>query len=328
MLDPWNDIPASIDPGVDNVRRVEVAYPIDFRRGRDFFGRYIFVLEGRAQAGELPPVPKLGGIDIDTTFDASGTCRLVLTLLDRADFELFKVLCQDLLKSTSCLARGENGRGLVIVLGRLGRWQGLLRRRSEQLLSANQIIGLLGELLFLRDHVLPALGHVAINTWRGPFGDEQDFVIGGWIIEAKTQLSTADQRFHVSSEAQLDTSSGRILLLHQTIGASAENNPVSRSLNDLVEEIRGELASQDAALVGFELALVESGYRTRPEYDDSKYVLVRRMAYEIRDDFPKITPTMLMPGVEKVKYQISIEACRTFEIGIEKAMELLIGQRN
>ncbi|BBO06290.1 hypothetical protein SG09_56400 [Bradyrhizobium ottawaense] len=328
MLDPWNEIPASVDPGVDNVRRVETAYPIDFRRGRDFLGRYIFILEGRAQVGELPSAPRLSGIDVEISFDASGTCRLVLTLLDRADFELFKVLCHDLLTSTSGLARGENGRGLVVVLARLGRWQDLLRRRQDQLLSANQIIGLLGELLFLRDHALPALGNVAINTWRGPFGDEQDFVIGGWIVETKTQLSTADQRIHVSSEAQLDTSSGRILLLHQTIGASADSNPLSRSLNGLVQEIRSELAANDAALVSFELALVESGYKTRPEYDDSNYVLVRRVAYEVRDEFPRITPTMLMPGIERVRYQISIEACRRFEIGMEKAMELLIGQRN
>lgn len=328
MLDPWKDIPASSDPGIDNVRRVETTYPLDFRRGRDFLGRYILVLEGRKQAGELPPLPRLGGIDVDAVFDTSGMCKLVLTLLDRADYELFKVLCHDLLTSTSGLARGDNSRGLVVVLGRLGRWQELLRRRYDQLLSVHQIIGLTGELLFLRDHLLPVLGKVAIDSWRGPFGDEQDFVIGDWIVEAKTQLSTADQRLHISSEAQLDTSSGKILLLHQTIGASAENNPLSRSLNGLVEEIRRELSSYDTALINFDLALVEAGYVTRPEYDSSKYVLVRRMPYVVRDGFPRITPAMLVPGVEKVRYQISIEACRSFEIVMEEAMELLVGQRN
>jgi hypothetical protein len=327
MLDPWKDIPASIDPGIDNVRRVEMAYPLDFRRGKDFRGRYIFLLEGRVQASELPSVPRLSGIDIDATFGSPGTCRLVLTLLDRADVELFKVLCHDLLTATSGLARGENGRGLVIVLDRLGRWQELLRRRYDQLLSANQIIGLTGELLFLRDHLLPTLGNIAINTWRGPFGDEQDFVIGDWIVEVKTQISTADQRFQVSSEAQLDTSSGNILLLYQTIGASVESNPLSASLNSLVDEIKRELSSHDAALMSFELGLAEAGYITRPEYDVSRYMLVRRVPYVVGDGFPRVTPAMLMPGVEKVRYQISIEACRSFEIGMEKAMELLIGHR-
>jgi hypothetical protein len=55
--------------------------------------------------------------------------------------------------------------------------------------------------------VLSATGPAGISAWRGPFGDEQDFVHGEWIIEIKTQLNTADQRMQISSEAQLDTSS-------------------------------------------------------------------------------------------------------------------------
>jgi hypothetical protein len=55
--------------------------------------------------------------------------------------------------------------------------------------------------------VLSATGPAGISAWRGPFGDEQDFVHGEWIIEIKTQLNTADERMQISSEAQLDTSS-------------------------------------------------------------------------------------------------------------------------
>jgi hypothetical protein len=110
MPDQWSEIPASSHPGLDNVRRVETHYPLDFRRGKDFHGRYIFVLEGSCDRAQLPAPPKLGGIEVSTFFDDSGNCRLVLTLLDPTSLEIFRVLCHDLLSSTAGLPRGDNGK--------------------------------------------------------------------------------------------------------------------------------------------------------------------------------------------------------------------------
>jgi hypothetical protein len=204
MSDQWSEITSSSHPSVDNVRRVESHYPLDFRRGKDFYLRYIFVLEGTADAATLPVPPSRGGIDVSNVFDEVGTCKLTLTLLDSAYLEIFRVLCRDLLSSTSSLPRGEDGRGLVIVLKRLLRWQELLRRRRDDLLTSQQIIGLMGELLFLRDKVFPLVGDDAIYAWRGPYGEERDFVHGQWIFEIKTQLSTADQRICISQAFEVD----------------------------------------------------------------------------------------------------------------------------
>jgi len=68
---------------------------------------------------------------------------------------------------------------------------GAVEARRDQILTRQQIIGLIGELLFLRDIIMQAIGNRGDFCWRGPFGDEQDFVYGEWIFEVKTQLSTA-----------------------------------------------------------------------------------------------------------------------------------------
>ena len=107
---------------------------------------------------KLPAPPKLGGIEVSTFFDDAGSCRLVLTLLDPAFLEIFRALCHDLLSSTAGLPRGDNGNGLFLVLNRLHEWQELLKRRLDQVLTSQKIIGLVGELLFLRDCVFPILG--------------------------------------------------------------------------------------------------------------------------------------------------------------------------
>lgn len=328
MADQWSDISSSAHPGIDNVRRVETHYPLDFRRGRDFQGRYIFVLEGVGDKISLPAPPKLAGINVSTDFDGSGSCRLVLTLLDSAYFEIFRVLCHDLLSSTSTLPRGANSRGLIVVLKRLLTWQELLRRRQDDVLTRQQIIGLIGELFFLRDRVFPLIGDDAISAWRGPYGDEQDFVHGGWIFEIKTQLSTSDQRIFVSSEAQLDTSSGNIVVCHQTLGASSADEVTSRSLNDIVDEIRGSLgAGASSAALDFERALIESRYKKRPEYDATRWVLATRRTYMVTDRFPRITPSFLAEGIERVTYHIRLESCQPFEIDVDTVMEQVFGRR-
>ena len=245
------------------------------------------------------------------------------------DLELFRVLCHDLLSATSRLPRGDNGRGLMIVLDRLVNWQELLRRRQDQILTRQQIIGLVGELLFLRDIVMQKVGPEAVSAWRGSFGDEQDFVHGEWILEIKTQLSTSDQRMQISSEAQLDTSSGKILICHQTLGASSTHDPRSRSLNELVEEIRLALRTNNSsAAMDFELGLTKANYSNRPEYDDGRWILSARRVYEVSDGFPRITPAMLQEGIERVTYHIRLEACRPFEIGVDPAMERVFGRRD
>ena len=162
---------------------------------------------------------------------------------------------------TSRLPRGANSEGLTVVLRRLIDWQDLLKRRQDKTLTRQQIIGLVGELLFLRDIVFQNAGPEATSTWRGSFGDEQDFVHGEWILEIKTQLSTSDQRMQISSEAQLDTTSGKILICHQTLGASTSTDSRSRSLNQLVEELRLILrTNESSAAMDFELGLTKANY--------------------------------------------------------------------
>jgi hypothetical protein len=218
---------------------------------------------------------------------------------------------------------------LLIVVARLYEWQGLLKRRHEKVLSLREIVGLFGELLFLRDCLMPALGLEAPSLWRGSFRDEQDFVIGSSIVEVKTQLSTSDQRIYISSEAQLDTSSGDILLCHQTLGASVASNLVARSLNDLVDEISALLGPTESPPgLEFQLGLLKADYTRRLEYDGKHWVLASRRLFSVEDGFPRITPATLAQGVERVSYQIRVEACLPFEANLDHTMERLLGKRN
>ena len=317
----WRDIAAAADPHADNVRRASSTHPLDFFRGRNHAGQYIFSLTADDGCRELPKPPKLNGIDVSLERRPSDGARLVLTLEDRDQFEIFRALCSHLLDATADHPRGADGPGLRLVLRRLADWHNMLRRRRDGLLTTIEIIGLVGELLFLRDEVMPRAGVAGgVAAWRGAHREEQDFAIGAWQIEVKTQLSTSDQRLLISSEAQLDTAGSRLLLSHQAV-ARAPAGGTAVSLNALVDDLTRQFtAAGPAILEQFETALEACRYARRDEYDEAEWLLTDRRLYEVREDFPRLTAAMLPHGVHAVSYSILLSACDSFAVGLDDTM--------
>ena len=323
MGDPWREIEIPGEDNTLNVRRADIEHSLDYWFARDFQGRYVLCFDSGAEAPAVSSVPKPAGIEVNALAFGEAGCRLVLTLLESEQFDIFRALCFDLMRSTVEISGDESAAGLSITLNRLRRWQSLLEKARDDLLTTSRIIGLVGELLVLRDLLLPRMNTFdAVQAWRGPYGDEQDFLLAGRIIEVKTQLSTSDRYLPVSSEEQLDTASGPILICHQTLDVPADEAGGALSLNGLVSSLVDPMAASDLAAADlFQTALLESGYRRRDEYGRPCWLLNGRSFYEVRDGFPRITPDMISVGIDKVRYRIAVQACAEFQVGEEAAME-------
>ncbi|MDB5412970.1 MAG: motif protein [Rubritepida sp.] len=319
--DDWIDIAPAAGPHADNVRRASSVHPLDFFRGRDFSGRYIFSLSAETDCQDLAEPPKLNGIDVSLERRQPHGARLVLTLQEREQFDIFRALSDHLLRATADQALGANSSGLRLVLQRLSDWHDMLRRRRDDLLSMPEIIGLAGELLFLRDEILPRTGAAeTVAAWRGAHADEQDFAIGNWQVEVKTQLSTADQRLIISSEAQLDTAGSRLILCHQAFAATPETGQ-SFTLNSLVEGLSIQFSHASWQIAdSFQVALEAFGYVPRQEYDQPIWLLADRRLFEVREAFPRIIPRNLPAGVHRVSYSILLSACEPFAVGLDETM--------
>lgn len=319
--DDWKSIAPAPAPSADNVRRADTSHPLDFFRGRDFAGHYIFSLAADSGCRDLPEPPKLNGIEVALERRVPDGARLVLTLQDRVQFDIFRALCDHLLGATAGEARGANAVGLRLVLRRLADWHDMLRRRRDDLLSVPERIGLTGELLFLRDMILPRMSAAdAVATWRGAHRDEQDFAIGDWQFEIKTQLSTADQRLIIASEAQLETAGSRLLLCHQGIAAS-RTTPSSFTLTSLVTCLAAVFTDAGSAVATtYEAALEAWGYTPKDEYDQTAWMLTDRRLFEVREGFPRITPAMLPSGVQRVSYEVLLRSCDPFAVDLGQTM--------
>lgn len=269
---------------------------------------------------DLPEPPRLNGIEVALEWRASDGARLVLTLQDLEHFDIFRALCGHLLQATAGLARDANASGLRLVLRRLADWHEMLRRGRDDLLGVPERIGLAGELLFLRDVILPRLSLVdAAASWRGGHRDEQDFAVGHWQFEIKTQLSTADQRLIIASEAQLDTAESQLLLCHQGVAASPP--AAAFTLNSLVASLALDFeAGGPSAKDVFDAGLDAWGYVWHEDYDQPAWVLTDRRLFEVREGFPRIVPAMLPPGVQKVSYEVLLRDCEPFAVDFGQTM--------
>jgi hypothetical protein len=319
MLDDWDQIAPAGQPGECNVRRAESSHPLDFRIGKNFRSQYVFQLDATCSSDLKKSVPKLTGIECAFEPLSNERFRLSITLGDPADFRNFRLMCIGLLLATDAIDASRSDHGMVVTLGELHRWQDMLRQRRERLLARTEIIGLVGELLFLRDKLVPRLGILsALRCWIGQEGHEQDFVIGATIIEVKSQIVTADRLVRISSEDQLDPVQGRIFICNQGVAPVPPNNVESRTLNALVDEVRSLAASVGSSAVDlFEIALTAARYDLNDEYDQEAWILVDRSLYAVVGDFPRIERNDLRPGVERVTYSIRVADCEDYRVDLE-----------
>lgn len=329
MGDQWADISPSEGPGTIRLRRADPDHPLDLFRGKDHEGHYIFSFKGHVSNDESIKLPKLATLEITLEHGPGDLWEFAIRLLDMSQVDIFRALCSDLMIATENLSRKDDRAGVEIMLARLRRWQDLLKVRREKRLSEAQVIGLFGELLLLRDTFLEKLSPLAaVSAWRGPHSDEQDFLLGDWLIELKTQLSSSDSKLQISSENQLDPKSGRILLCHQTLGVASGETKDARNLNSLVSEINEILAERDfAACDRFVATLIECGYTELPEYGADSWVLNERCFFMVEGEFPRITSSDLRPGVVEVQYSIKLESCGDFEVSEGKATEWIFATR-
>ena len=326
MTHAWSAITPSSSGKLDNIRRADPSHPLDFWHGKDLTGRNLFVLNNPSvYSGVIPAAP--AGIELQILNTGTKQSQLIITLLDPDGVEIFRVLCMDLLQATRELDN-DGKKAVRVIFDRLKRWQEMLAARRLNILTVKQVIGLAGELYFLRDILLQKIPpRTAIDSWRGPYGDEQDFVLNNVIFEIKTQQATSDKDINISSEHQLDTGSCRIMICRQTIGPSTSID--ARSLNQLVDEIKNFLSGHDISLVDlFSLGLFEAGYENRSEYGQSNWAIAERELYDVKNGFPRIVPADLEPGVRTVRYNISVVECKKFLLDIDRTMEGILNGTN
>lgn len=311
MTNPWSAI---AKPSTEfNVRLVAEDHPLKLYWGVDSRGQYLFLVD--APTTGLPEkrhLPTLVGIrTVVATEGERG--KLVLLLNEKVNWELFHSLCSDLVRSTNAVPNESSGG--AIILRRLQRWQEFLRRDRRGILSIEQIKGLIGELLFLKDRVATVYGwEQAITSWKGPEEAPQDFAIHDTAVEVKCQAGASRPTVRINSVEQLNPQLPRGLLIVYTLATAETSDTETFTLNGIVTSIRKTLMAtqSDTARERFEDLLYLAGYIMSDRYDEDVFRVTDMQCYRLIEDFPRLKPAAIPEGVTKVSYHLSLDACSPF----------------
>lgn len=198
---------------------------------------------------------------------------------------------------------------------RLTAWQRMLSRGLQVGLTPEARIGLYGELLVLREVMLPAIGADAVRAWVGPAAAAQDFIHLGTAIEVKTVSRRDPGRCRISDERQLETNGlGALFLVHQVVAMQRDGSGIA----DLVDELRDDPRVR-VDVAWFENSLLEAGWLDvhRSRYAHERYALTRRRCFSIRDGFPRLVPAEIPEEVSAVSYLLDLSTCGSYRVDEE-----------
>lgn len=197
------------------------------------------------------------------------------------------------------------------------KWNELFKNKfKKDHLSENELLGLLGELVYLKEKLTDAEDYFQVNeyvnSWSGPDGNANDFIFSDLHVEVKC-IEQQKQFVNISSEFQLDNLDFPIhLLVYKTIRTQE-----GFSLVDLVNDIRDLIQKKSGDLDYFLLKLNQFNidFKSTTYYEDFKIYITDKSMYNTDQvDFPKISSDKLCNGIFNVKYKISLKELTKFKI--------------
>jgi Putative PD-(D/E)XK family member, (DUF4420) len=304
----WNDLRAQRERPI--FKRVNEAHPHDLYLGIDVQEAPVLMLLSSNSAQQIP---RLRALEVSQNLRQDGKFAILISLAATELLHPFCYVCEDLIESMRRFI--PPGGEALFLLNRLEKWRRLLETTKKGL-SQPQLLGLIGELLFLEKQI-PRLGTTAaVKSWLGPTGAPQDFQSGGRIFEIKV-CAIGGHIVIISSLDQLHTGATPTNLMVFSIGTCAKDQRGAFTANTLVLRVR-TLLTETPASPAFELKLAELGYDENQPECDSPFMVERVRAFDVRDSFPRLTPASVSGAISSATYSLDLDQCTEFEIPVSQ----------
>lgn len=273
--------------------------------GRDDDARYSFDFRGKYK-----PVRITSSDVIAVEQYKQGDLLTLRFSLENSDLlEYFCTFCQDLMDSVRVTSDDEAA--YQTLRSRYYSWRQLFRPDNARMTEA-EIMGLIGELLFLKDYMIPERGiDVALESWMGPekthkdFSDQQDW------FEIKT-ISFGKESVRISSVEQLDSDLDGTLVIYELEKMSPSFDGIK--LNQLANNIIASLQSASQREVFID-KLQLFGFDFSNEYDNLVFALRGEHKYKVdTNNFPRIHRDMLPDAIARVQYDLLLTEVEPFKL--------------
>lgn len=289
--------------------RITPSNPFDLYLGLDEIGR--LAIEFR---GNFDPKEVIGTAAIEVKqYHHESYNAIRFSLIDNTIKELFYTFCDDLIEYT---ALSDIEDGYFYIINRFYQWKKMFIISREHILSEKEIQGLIGEILFLKDHLSKQIGlENALLSWVGPEKAHKDFSYDHKWVEIKT-INKNIQSIHISSVEQLEDENCEGNLFVFVLEKMSENYD-GISLNSLIFNTLNLFKnSSDSDL--FCQKLTKAKYEYNEIYNKYIYKLDHWNNYIISKDFPRLTKHNLPKEIIEASYDIDLNLIDNFKIGSKK----------
>jgi len=222
---------------------------------------------------------------------------------------LFYTFCNDLIEQTRILF--NNIEGYQAMINRFFQWKKLFVAPSKQYLTEPEIMGLIGEILFLGFDLSEKIGlSEALKSWSGQELTRKDFSYMSAWFEVKT-IHRGSQTVRISSIEQLESETEGELIVYVLEKMSEAYKGFT--LNKMVIEMQSKFTTAEEK-ADFLAKVALQGYEYTDYYDDFVYELSGSYKYRVSMNFPKLTHQILPDAIRKATYEISLMDISEFEI--------------
>lgn len=283
----------------DCFNRVDDNHILDLYIGLDNMYRYTLFLVSETKPEKIFSSQL---INVQVGIRRDNKWGISFSLVDNQSEDIFFHFCLDIIESSRSLS--SKYIGAKYVCNRYKKWQSMLTKYNDGMLSFSEIKGLIGELLFLKNFMIPEYGQeVAVNSWVGPENADQDFICNKTWYEIKSTVSGSES-VRISSIEQLDMiDEGELIIVY--LDKTSNSDDFKITINSIIKEICDSLKSEQLKRKLNDI-LLNHGYYYRNEYDEYLFKLGKFDRYKVDKHFPCIRKSMLPFSVINLRYELSI----------------------
>lgn len=231
---------------------------------------------------------------------------ILISLKDDNLSSVFYLFCDDLISSL------KNNLTTIepyqIILNRYNKWKKMFSGSNKNL-SEPEIMGLIGEILYLKNILFNKYGiSKAINGWSGQELTHKDFSYDNDWFEIKT-LNKNALSVKISSIEQLDSINDGFLILVYLEKMSLEFNGIT--LNNIINEVLNNIEKQEDKDL-FLSKVSAQGYEFNDYYDNFNYAFCGFEKYIVNNSFPRLRKNDINEAIVKAQYDISLLGIKKF----------------
>ena len=273
--------------------------------GRDDNARYSFDFRGKYK-----PV-KISSSDVIAVeqYKKDELFTLRFSLENSDLLEYFCTFCQDLLDSVK--VTNDDEAAYHTLRSRYYSWRQLFRPDNAHL-TESEIMGLIGELLFLKDDMIPEKGiDIALESWMGPEKTHKDFSYQNEWFEVKT-ISFGKESVRISSIEQLDSDLDGKLVIYELEKMSPSFDGIR--LNQLVNSIIAILENSSQRET-FMAKLQLYGFDFSNENDNLVFAVRSMHTYKVDTQrFPRLHRSSIPDAITRAQYEILLTEIEQFKL--------------